>query len=244
MAGAESDRQRCALSATTTCWRCCARRFGPVSASSTPPKPTRTRPSLGRLLPEADPPADLLIATTFGHGKGFSADQFRASAERSLRELRLDRLPLMFVHDPRTAEDMRLIMGPGGALEGLRKLQSEGLLESHRRGDRDAAAAADRRRIRRVRRDPVPAAVHVAESDRENKRPAGGRAERRTSPRCRRRRLAERSWPPVPLRPLYTFHPALPEVIVGGAAHGATLRASWACRSPSPRWRSTTPSRC
>ncbi|MBV9579089.1 MAG: aldo/keto reductase [Chloroflexi bacterium] len=84
---------------------------------------------LGRLLPEADPPADLLIATTFGHGKGFTADQFRASAERSLRELRLEKLPLMFVHDPRTADDMRFIMGPGGALEGLRKLQSEGLLE-------------------------------------------------------------------------------------------------------------------
>ncbi|MBV9328238.1 MAG: aldo/keto reductase [Chloroflexi bacterium] len=84
---------------------------------------------LGRLLPEADPPSDVLIATTFGHGKGFTADQFRASAERSLRELRLQKLPLMFVHDPRTVEDMRFIMGPGGALEGLRKLQSERLVE-------------------------------------------------------------------------------------------------------------------
>jgi D-threo-aldose 1-dehydrogenase len=84
---------------------------------------------LGRLLPETDPPPDLLIATTFGHGKGFTADQFRASAERSLRELRLEKLPLMFVHDPRTAEDMRFILGPGGALEGLRKLQSDGLVQ-------------------------------------------------------------------------------------------------------------------
>jgi D-threo-aldose 1-dehydrogenase len=84
--------------------------------------------ALGRLLPHADPPSDLLIATTFGHGKGFTADQFRASAERSLRELRLEKLPLMFVHDPRTADDMRFIMGSGGALEGLRKLQSEGLV--------------------------------------------------------------------------------------------------------------------
>jgi D-threo-aldose 1-dehydrogenase len=83
---------------------------------------------LGRLLPEAGAPDDLLIATKFGHGKGFSADQFRASAERSLRELHLETLPLMFVHDPRTADDMRTVMGPGGALEGLRKLQSEGLV--------------------------------------------------------------------------------------------------------------------
>jgi len=84
--------------------------------------------ALGRLLPLADPPPDVLIATTFGHGKGFSADQFRASAERSLCELRLEKLPLMFVHDPRTADDMRYIMGPDGALAGLRKLQSEGLV--------------------------------------------------------------------------------------------------------------------
>jgi D-threo-aldose 1-dehydrogenase len=83
---------------------------------------------LGRLLPLADPPPDLLISTKFGHGKGFSADQVRASAERTLRELRLERIPLMFVHDPRTEEDMHVVMGPDGALEGMRKLQSEGLL--------------------------------------------------------------------------------------------------------------------
>ncbi len=85
---------------------------------------------LGRLIPEANPPADLLIATKFGHGKGFSSDQFRASAERSLRELKLEKLPLMFVHDPRTEDDMRVVLAPGGALEGMRKLQSEGLLGS------------------------------------------------------------------------------------------------------------------
>ena len=85
---------------------------------------------LGRLVPLADPPHDLLIATKFGHGKGFSADQVRASAERSLRELRLEKLPLMFVHDPRTEDDMRVVMGPGGALEAMRQLQSEGLLGS------------------------------------------------------------------------------------------------------------------
>src|SRR3954449_1999376 len=85
---------------------------------------------LGRLLPLADQPADLIVATKFGHGKGFSADQVRASAERSLRELRLEKLPLMFVHDPRTEEDMRVVLGAGGALEGMRKLQSEGLLGS------------------------------------------------------------------------------------------------------------------
>lgn len=83
---------------------------------------------LGRLLPEANAPKDVLIFTKFGHGKGFGADQFRQSAERSLRELRIEKIPLMFVHDPRDDADMATVLGPGGALEGLRKLQSEGLV--------------------------------------------------------------------------------------------------------------------
>lgn len=83
---------------------------------------------LGRLLPEAGAPDDLLVFTKFGHGKGFSADQVRQSAERSLKELRIEKIPLMFIHDPRDDADMATILGPGGALEALRKLQSEGLL--------------------------------------------------------------------------------------------------------------------
>ena len=82
---------------------------------------------LGRLLPEANPPADLTIATKFGRGN-FTADAFRQHAERSLRALRLEKLPLLFVHDPRNEEDMATVLGPGGALEGLRQLQSEGLV--------------------------------------------------------------------------------------------------------------------
>jgi D-threo-aldose 1-dehydrogenase len=82
---------------------------------------------LGRLMPEANPPADLTIATKFGRGE-FTADAFRAHAERSLKALRLEKLPLFFVHDPRGEEHMQQVLGPGGALEGLRKLQSEGLV--------------------------------------------------------------------------------------------------------------------
>jgi D-threo-aldose 1-dehydrogenase len=82
---------------------------------------------LGRLLPEANPPADPTIATKFGRGN-FTADAFRQHAERSLKALRIEKLPLLFVHDPRNEEDMATILGPGGALEGLRKLQSEGLV--------------------------------------------------------------------------------------------------------------------
>jgi len=88
---------------------------------------------LGRLLPAAGVPADLTIATKSGRSgkvtEGLTADHFRRSAERSLRDLRLDRLPLLLIHDPRNDDDMAEVLGPGGALEGLRKLQSEGLVQ-------------------------------------------------------------------------------------------------------------------
>ncbi|QMU97164.1 aldo/keto reductase [Microbacterium esteraromaticum] len=83
---------------------------------------------LGRLLSQVETPSDLIISTKFGHGRGFSADDFRRSAERSLAQLHLEQIPIMMVHDPRDDDDMDTILGPGGALEGLRKLQDEGLV--------------------------------------------------------------------------------------------------------------------
>jgi D-threo-aldose 1-dehydrogenase len=87
---------------------------------------------IGRLLPLANPPARLLIASKCGRSgpirEGFTAGHFRRSAEMTLHDLRIEKLPLMLVHDPRTEEDMAEVMGPGGALEGLRLLQSEGLV--------------------------------------------------------------------------------------------------------------------
>lgn len=85
---------------------------------------------LGRLLKEIDTPADLGIATKFGHGKGFSADQFKASVEQSLKDLDIPSIPLMMIHDPRDADDMSVVLGKGGALEGLREMQDQGLVQS------------------------------------------------------------------------------------------------------------------
>jgi len=84
---------------------------------------------LGRLLKEVrNKPHDLLIATKYGHGKPFTADGVRRAVEQSLASLELERIPLMMLHDPRGAEDMAEIFGSGGALEGLRALQAEGLV--------------------------------------------------------------------------------------------------------------------
>ncbi len=85
---------------------------------------------LGRLLAYVDVPADLVIVTKFGHGKGFSGDQFKASVERSLEHFGLDRIELMMVHDPRNSDDMKTILRAGGALEALRSMQDQGLVGS------------------------------------------------------------------------------------------------------------------
>ncbi len=88
---------------------------------------------LGRLLPLAGAPPDLVIATKTGRSgkvtEGYTADHVRRSVESSLKGLRLRKLPLLLLHDPRDERDMAEVLGPGGALEGLRKLQSEGLVE-------------------------------------------------------------------------------------------------------------------
>lgn len=58
----------------------------------------------------------------------FSGDQIKRSVERSLRLLGLDRLQIMFLHDPEhtTFEN---VMGKGGPLEILRRFVDEGVIE-------------------------------------------------------------------------------------------------------------------
>lgn len=86
---------------------------------------------LGRLIPHADPPADLLIVTKCGHWPGqpvnYTAGDVRAQAENSLRVLCLEKLPVILIHDC-LPEHLPQIMGPGGALSELRRLQAEGLV--------------------------------------------------------------------------------------------------------------------
>jgi D-threo-aldose 1-dehydrogenase len=58
----------------------------------------------------------------------FSGEQMRHSVERSLRLLELDRLPLLYLHDPEHAS-YEEIMSPNGAAEALVGLKEEGLIE-------------------------------------------------------------------------------------------------------------------
>jgi D-threo-aldose 1-dehydrogenase len=58
---------------------------------------------------------------------GYSADETRRSVETSLGRLGLDRLPLVFVHDPPAAL-LERVTAPDGALAALRGLQREGVV--------------------------------------------------------------------------------------------------------------------
>jgi D-threo-aldose 1-dehydrogenase len=58
----------------------------------------------------------------------FSGEQMRRSVERSLRLLGMDKLPLLYLHDPEHAS-YEEIMSPGGAVEVLVDLKEEGVIE-------------------------------------------------------------------------------------------------------------------
>lgn len=76
-------------------------------------------------------PAGTVLATKADrdlHSGDFSGGQMRRSVERSLRLLGLDRLQVVYLHDPEhtTFENA---MAPGGAVETLLSLKGEGLIE-------------------------------------------------------------------------------------------------------------------
>ena len=58
----------------------------------------------------------------------FSGEQMRRSVERSLRLLGLDRLQLVYLHDPEH-ETFEHMMAPGGPVEVLLDLKDEGVIE-------------------------------------------------------------------------------------------------------------------
>ena len=62
------------------------------------------------------------------HTGNFSGEQFTRSVERSLRLLGLDRLPLVFVHDPEHTT-FEAAMAVGGPVDVLQRFKSAGVIE-------------------------------------------------------------------------------------------------------------------
>jgi D-threo-aldose 1-dehydrogenase len=58
----------------------------------------------------------------------FGGEQMRRSVERSLKLLGMDKLPLLYLHDPEHAS-YKEIMSPNGAVEALVGLKEEGVIE-------------------------------------------------------------------------------------------------------------------
>jgi len=58
---------------------------------------------------------------------GYTGPETRRSVETSLERMGLSHIPVVYIHDPPAGVFDR-VMGPGGALEMLRRLQSEGVV--------------------------------------------------------------------------------------------------------------------
>ncbi len=76
-------------------------------------------------------PAGYVLATKAdrdGKTGDFSGEQIKRSVEDSLRRLGLDRIQVMYIHDPEhtTFEN---VMGPGGPLEVLQRFQDQGIIQ-------------------------------------------------------------------------------------------------------------------
>lgn len=76
-------------------------------------------------------PAGFVLATKAdrdAHTNNFSGEQIRRSIEESLQRLGLDRLQLVYLHDPENTT-FENIMAPGGAMDVLKRYHEEGIIE-------------------------------------------------------------------------------------------------------------------
>ena len=86
---------------------------------------------VGRALRERPDLAEGVVLETkccrLPHGSDYSYDAALRSVEGSLDRLGVKRVELMYIHDP-VKEAFDQVMGKGGALEALRRLQAEGVV--------------------------------------------------------------------------------------------------------------------
>ncbi len=96
-----------------------------------------TEEVVGRALHDAGAPPDMVLATkacSYVDDLGicyreYSAETVKRSVERSLKLLRVDHLDIVHIHDCEV-RDLRMILGPRGALRGLVALKEQGVIRS------------------------------------------------------------------------------------------------------------------
>jgi D-threo-aldose 1-dehydrogenase len=95
-----------------------------------------TEEVVGRALTDAGRPADMVMVTKActevedgNYIQDFTEKRVMYSVERSLRRLQVDHIDILHIHDPRT-EDIPQVFARDGALQGLLKLKSQGVVKS------------------------------------------------------------------------------------------------------------------
>ncbi|MDQ6671802.1 MAG: aldo/keto reductase [Chloroflexota bacterium] len=92
---------------------------------------TASERMVGRALRERPELAGEVVVETkccrLREGSDYSYDAAMRSVEGSLERLQAPRLELLYVHDP-PKEALDQVMGPGGAVQALRKLQAQGVV--------------------------------------------------------------------------------------------------------------------
>ena len=88
---------------------------------------------IGRVLErQGGIPDGVVLATKVdadGTTRDFSGDRVRRSTEESLSRLGLDRIQVMYLHDPEFYLTFAEAMAPGGAVEALVDLRDSGVVE-------------------------------------------------------------------------------------------------------------------
>ncbi|MGI9149829.1 MAG: aldo/keto reductase [Chloroflexota bacterium] len=92
---------------------------------------TQSERMVGRALQERPDLAKGVVVETkccrLREGSDYSYEAAMRSVEGSLERLQSARVELLYVHDP-PKEALEQVMGPGGALQALRKLQTQGVV--------------------------------------------------------------------------------------------------------------------
>jgi len=84
-----------------------------------------TEPHFGAVLKDRRDKDGIVVATKSPRRR---ADQMRADIETSLKELQVEMIDIYQCHAIPNEEALDEVLGPGGALEAIRKAQSEGLV--------------------------------------------------------------------------------------------------------------------